>query len=190
MLRRSPRLSVASSQASRGGRFFLRCACSGSKRGSQPVRAGQGFTLWGEFTRVSRWGDILAAFQLTCLSFAAGELVSPYGPRRGVALRLKRSPDACLPNLCQHQGDCQVMEDGPVCSCKPGFTGAFCQGRAEDAGEPSPVCPQAPEGRVMGMVHWCYHCSSLQAPGACPSSWFTCIPHHHHHVLTTCWHKT
>ncbi|NXW55894.1 GP2 protein, partial [Eurystomus gularis] len=65
-----------------------------------------------------------------CLAGCEGnksELVSPHGWRRGVALRPKRSPDACLPNLCQHQGDCQVVEDRPVCSCKPGFTGAFCQ---------------------------------------------------------------
>uniref|UniRef100_A0A8D0F403 GP2 protein n=1 Tax=Strix occidentalis caurina TaxID=311401 RepID=A0A8D0F403_STROC len=55
------------------------------------------------------------------------ELTSPRGWRRGVVLRLKRSPDTCLPNPCQHQGDCQVMEDRPVCSCKPGFTGLFCQ---------------------------------------------------------------
>ncbi|XP_071613411.1 pancreatic secretory granule membrane major glycoprotein GP2-like [Heliangelus exortis] len=46
---------------------------------------------------------------------------------RGVSPHLKRSPDACLPNPCQHQGHCQVEEDGPVCSCKPGFTGVFCQ---------------------------------------------------------------
>ncbi|NXJ95976.1 GP2 protein, partial [Corythaixoides concolor] len=65
-----------------------------------------------------------------CLAGCEGnksELASPRGSRRGVALRLKRSPDSCLPNPCQHQGHCQVMEDRPVCSCKPGFTGAFCQ---------------------------------------------------------------
>ncbi|KAM6324919.1 uromodulin-like [Podargus strigoides] len=65
-----------------------------------------------------------------CLAGCEGnksELVSPHGPRPGAALHLKRSPDACLPNPCQHQGDCQVMEDRLVCSCKPGFTGAFCQ---------------------------------------------------------------
>ncbi|OWK61732.1 Pancreatic secretory granule membrane major glycoprotein GP2 [Lonchura striata] len=45
----------------------------------------------------------------------------------GVAFRAKRSPDACLPNPCQHQGQCQVTVDGAVCSCKPGFTGEFCQ---------------------------------------------------------------
>ncbi|NXE84036.1 GP2 protein, partial [Cochlearius cochlearius] len=57
----------------------------------------------------------------------ASELGSPRGPRRGVAPRLRRSPGACLPNPCQHQGRCQGAEDGAVCSCKPGFTGAFCQ---------------------------------------------------------------
>ncbi|KFP37822.1 Uromodulin, partial [Chlamydotis macqueenii] len=65
-----------------------------------------------------------------CLAGCDGnksELASPHGPRRGVAHRLKRSPDACLPNPCQYQGDCQVTEDRAVCSCKPGFTGAFCQ---------------------------------------------------------------
>ncbi|NWX48086.1 UROM protein, partial [Steatornis caripensis] len=65
-----------------------------------------------------------------CLAGCEGNksgLEFPHGPRRGVALRLKRSLDACLPNLCQHQGDCQVIEDRPVCSCKPGFTGMFCQ---------------------------------------------------------------
>ncbi|NXJ82647.1 GP2 protein, partial [Trogon melanurus] len=65
-----------------------------------------------------------------CLAGCEGnksELVSPHGPRRGVVLRLERSLDACLPNPCQHQGDCQVMRGRPVCSCKPGFTGAFCQ---------------------------------------------------------------
>ncbi|NXP81151.1 UROM protein, partial [Ramphastos sulfuratus] len=49
----------------------------------------------------------------------------PHSP--GLALSLQRSPGACLPNPCQHQGKCQVVEDSPVCSCKPGFTGAFCQ---------------------------------------------------------------
>ncbi|XP_072729218.1 pancreatic secretory granule membrane major glycoprotein GP2-like [Ciconia boyciana] len=65
-----------------------------------------------------------------CLAGCKGnksELAGPHGLRRGIALRLKRSPNACLPNPCQHQGDCQVMEDRPVCSCEPGFTGAFCQ---------------------------------------------------------------
>ncbi|XP_075289541.1 uromodulin-like [Opisthocomus hoazin] len=82
--------------------FFLRHACVGSRRGSHPSRAGQGSTR-------------------------AGELASTRGPRRGVAPRLQRSPDACLPNPCRHQGDCQGMEDRAVCSCKPGFTGPFCQ---------------------------------------------------------------
>ncbi|NXN23962.1 UROM protein, partial [Nycticryphes semicollaris] len=65
-----------------------------------------------------------------CLAGCEGnksKLASPREPRRGVALRFNRSPDACLPNPCQHQGNCQVMEDRPVCSCKPGFTGTFCQ---------------------------------------------------------------
>lgn len=109
--------------------------------------------------QISHQGDILAAFHLSCLSFTAGELASTRGLMPGVAFRAKRSPDACLPNPCQHQGQCQVAVDGAVCSCKPGFTGEFCQGRAANAGEPSPVCPWAPEGRVMGTVHWCSHCS-------------------------------
>ncbi|NXC25680.1 GP2 protein, partial [Campylorhamphus procurvoides] len=56
-----------------------------------------------------------------------GELASTHGLRPWVGLRLKRSPDACLSNPCQHQGHCQVMGDTPICSCKPGFTGEFCQ---------------------------------------------------------------
>ncbi|NWW85084.1 GP2 protein, partial [Rhynochetos jubatus] len=70
---------------------------------------------------------LVSALSLAGCEDKKSELTNPRGPRRGVALRLKRSPDTCLPNLCQHQGDCQVMEDRPVCSCKPGFTGAFCQ---------------------------------------------------------------
>ncbi|NXG80059.1 TECTA protein, partial [Baryphthengus martii] len=65
-----------------------------------------------------------------CLAGCEGnksELAGPHGLRQVVALHPKRSLDACLPNPCQHHGDCQVMEDRPVCSCKPGFTGAFCQ---------------------------------------------------------------
>ncbi|XP_040471638.1 uromodulin-like isoform X1 [Falco naumanni] len=65
-----------------------------------------------------------------CLAGCEGnksELMSPHGLRQGVAFHLKRSPDPCLPNPCQHQGDCQVAEDRPHCSCKPGFTGTFCQ---------------------------------------------------------------
>ncbi|KFP50776.1 Pancreatic secretory granule membrane major glycoprotein GP2, partial [Cathartes aura] len=70
---------------------------------------------------------LVSALCLAGCEDTKSELASPHGPRRGVALRLKRSRDACLPNPCQHQGDCQAMEDRPVCSCKPGFTGAFCQ---------------------------------------------------------------
>ncbi|XP_014803015.1 PREDICTED: uromodulin-like [Calidris pugnax] len=65
-----------------------------------------------------------------CLAGCEGnksELARPRDSRRGLALHFKRSPDACLPNPCQHQGNCRVMEDRPVCSCKPGFTGSFCQ---------------------------------------------------------------
>ncbi|NXL66438.1 UROM protein, partial [Chordeiles acutipennis] len=65
-----------------------------------------------------------------CLAGCKGnksELVSTHGPRQGVALHLKRSPNTCLPNPCQHQGYCQPMVDRPVCSCQPGFSGAFCQ---------------------------------------------------------------
>ncbi|NXK10559.1 TECTA protein, partial [Herpetotheres cachinnans] len=72
---------------------------------------------------------LLLVFAL-CLAGCEGnksELTSPQGPRQGVAFRLKRSSDTCLPNPCQHQGDCQVAEDRPLCSCKPGFTGMFCQ---------------------------------------------------------------
>ncbi|RLW01256.1 hypothetical protein DV515_00008103 [Chloebia gouldiae] len=56
-----------------------------------------------------------------------GELASTRDLTPGAAFRVKRSPDACLPNPCQHQGQCQVTVDGAVCSCKPGFTGDFCQ---------------------------------------------------------------
>lgn len=125
---------------------------------------------------ISHQGDTLTAFHLFCLSFAAGELESTHALRPGVALRAKRSPDACLPNPCQHRGRCQVTVDRPVCSCKPGFTGEFCQGRAGNAGEPSPVCPWAPEGRVMGTVSWCYHCSPLLEHVPAPGSGAFCTP--------------
>ncbi|NXE96972.1 GP2 protein, partial [Menura novaehollandiae] len=72
----------------------------------------------------------LLLLSVLCLDGSEGnksELASTRGLRPGVALRVKRSPDACLPNPCQHQGHCQVTEDRPVCSCKPGFTGEFCQ---------------------------------------------------------------
>ncbi|XP_069724568.1 uromodulin-like isoform X2 [Phaenicophaeus curvirostris] len=70
---------------------------------------------------------LVSALCLAGCDSTKSELASPHSPRQGVALRLKRSPDVCLPNPCQHQGDCQVVEDRPVCSCKPGFTGPFCQ---------------------------------------------------------------
>ncbi|KFP76319.1 Pancreatic secretory granule membrane major glycoprotein GP2, partial [Acanthisitta chloris] len=72
----------------------------------------------------------LLLLSVLCLAGCEGnksELTRTHGLRPGVALRLQRSPNACLPNPCQHQGHCQVMEDGAVCSCKPGFTGTFCQ---------------------------------------------------------------
>ncbi|XP_068811526.1 pancreatic secretory granule membrane major glycoprotein GP2 isoform X8 [Struthio camelus] len=53
--------------------------------------------------------------------------MSPKGRREQFAIRLKRNLNACLPNPCQHQGDCQVLEDRSICNCKPGFRGAFCQ---------------------------------------------------------------
>ncbi|KFR02944.1 Alpha-tectorin, partial [Nipponia nippon] len=70
---------------------------------------------------------LVSALCLTDCKGNKSDLASPSGLRQGVALHLKRSPDPCLSNPCQHQGDCQVMEDRPLCSCKPGFTGAFCQ---------------------------------------------------------------
>ncbi|NXG64969.1 UROM protein, partial [Hemiprocne comata] len=72
----------------------------------------------------------LLLVSVLCLAHCEGyksELASPHDPRRGVAPRLRRSLDACLPNPCQHQGHCQAVEDKVVCSCKPGFTGVFCQ---------------------------------------------------------------
>ncbi|KFZ68200.1 Pancreatic secretory granule membrane major glycoprotein GP2, partial [Podiceps cristatus] len=77
--------------------------------------------------RTARCLLLVSALCLTDCEGSKGELARPRDPRQGGALRLKRSPDTCLPNLCQHQGGCQVVEDRPVCSCKPGFTGAFCQ---------------------------------------------------------------
>ncbi|XP_068811525.1 uromodulin isoform X7 [Struthio camelus] len=65
-----------------------------------------------------------------CLAVSEGnktELMSPKGRREQFAIRLKRNLNACLPNPCQHQGDCQVLEDRSICNCKPGFRGAFCQ---------------------------------------------------------------
>ncbi|NXH13048.1 UROM protein, partial [Bucco capensis] len=70
---------------------------------------------------------LVSALCLAACKSNKSELVSPHGPRQEVALRLKRSLDVCLPNPCQHQGTCQVVEDRPVCSCRPGFQGAFCQ---------------------------------------------------------------
>ncbi|NXD79113.1 TECTA protein, partial [Halcyon senegalensis] len=70
---------------------------------------------------------LISSFCLAGCKGNKSELVSTDGPRQGVALRLKRSLDTCLPNPCQHQGGCQVMEGKPVCSCKPGFTGELCQ---------------------------------------------------------------
>ncbi|KAM6380947.1 uromodulin-like [Pluvialis apricaria] len=88
----------------------------------------RGYTLCCQTReRTVRYLLLVSALCLAGCEGNMSELASPYGPRHGVALRRKRSPDTCLPNLCQHQGDCHVMEDGPVCSCKPGFTGAFCQ---------------------------------------------------------------
>uniref|UniRef100_A0A672TSF5 ZP domain-containing protein n=1 Tax=Strigops habroptila TaxID=2489341 RepID=A0A672TSF5_STRHB len=67
---------------------------------------------------------LVCAFCLADFEGNKRELASPW---RVAALHLKRSPNACLPNPCQHQGHCQLMKDGPVCSCRPGFTGTFCQ---------------------------------------------------------------
>lgn len=163
---------------SRAEEVSQQAEAAGSSSDVSALALGEDLSPWklcrascsGVNSQISHRGDILAAFQLPCPSFAAGELVSTHGLGPGVALRVKRSTDACLPNPCQHQGQCQVTEDRPVCSCMPGFTGEFCQGRAGNAGELSPVGPWAPEGRVMGTVHWCYHCSPLlehiPAPGS------------------------
>ncbi|KGL79155.1 Uromodulin, partial [Tinamus guttatus] len=65
-----------------------------------------------------------------CLAGSEGNKTTPMslgGRREQFAILFKRSLDACFPNPCQHHGDCQVMEDRPICNCKPGFTGAFCQ---------------------------------------------------------------
>ncbi|NXS95579.1 UROM protein, partial [Jacana jacana] len=77
--------------------------------------------------RTMRYLLLVSALCLAGCEGNKSELASPHDLRRGVALHFKRSPDACLPNPCQHQGNCQMMEDRPVCRCKPGFTGTFCQ---------------------------------------------------------------
>ncbi|NXO02483.1 UROM protein, partial [Rhinopomastus cyanomelas] len=61
-----------------------------------------------------------------CLAGCEGN-GSELGSPDGLILRLKRSVNACLPNPCQHQGECQMVGERPVCSCKPGFTGTLCQ---------------------------------------------------------------
>ncbi|XP_054254961.1 uromodulin-like, partial [Indicator indicator] len=81
----------------------------------------------GPLERTLRCLLLVSALCLAGCDSNKSELLSPRSPRPGVALRVERSPDACLPNPCQHQGKCQVVEDRPVCSCKPGFTGPFCQ---------------------------------------------------------------
>ncbi|PKK25722.1 pancreatic secretory granule membrane major glycoprotein GP2-like [Columba livia] len=86
--------------------------------------------LEGDIRHEERTVRRLLLLSALCLAGGQGnksELVSTHGLRQGVALRLQRSPNTCLPNPCQHQGGCQVMEDRPVCNCKPGFTGTFCQ---------------------------------------------------------------
>ncbi|KFQ50101.1 Uromodulin, partial [Nestor notabilis] len=67
---------------------------------------------------------LVCAFCLADFEGNERKLPSPWGV---AALHLKRSLNACMTNPCQHQGHCQLMEDGPVCSCRPGFTGTFCQ---------------------------------------------------------------
>ncbi|NWS42023.1 TECTA protein, partial [Probosciger aterrimus] len=62
-----------------------------------------------------------------CLPDFEGNNMLLASPWQVAALRPKRSLNACLLNPCQHRGHCQLMEDGPVCSCRPGFTGTFCQ---------------------------------------------------------------
>ncbi|XP_057286457.1 uromodulin-like [Pezoporus wallicus] len=62
-----------------------------------------------------------------CLADFEGNKRLLASPWRVAALRNKRSPNACLPNPCQHQAHCQLMKDRPICNCRPGFTGAFCQ---------------------------------------------------------------
>ncbi|XP_054125573.1 uromodulin-like [Melozone crissalis] len=77
---------------------------------------------------VSRENEVVGSLRMGLSGWISqGELASTHGPGPGVALRVRRSPDPCLPNPCQHQGQCQVPVDRPVCSCKPGFTGEFCQ---------------------------------------------------------------
>uniref|UniRef100_A0A452IK92 ZP domain-containing protein n=1 Tax=Gopherus agassizii TaxID=38772 RepID=A0A452IK92_9SAUR len=55
------------------------------------------------------------------------DLKKPHGEMEEAALRPKRSPRFCFPNLCKHQGVCRVVEEKPNCTCKAGFTGTFCQ---------------------------------------------------------------
>ncbi|XP_065590275.1 uromodulin-like [Cyrtonyx montezumae] len=70
---------------------------------------------------------LFSALHLTGCEGNKSELVRPHSSRGRFSLRAKRSSDACMSNPCQHHGGCQVIEDRPICSCKPGFTGAFCQ---------------------------------------------------------------
>lgn len=64
-----------------------------------------------------------------------------------------------------------MVEDRPICSCKPGFTGTLCQGRVGGAGELS-----LPTGTKEKGDKWGALVLPLWAPGVSPSSWFGCIP--------------
>ncbi|XP_066494028.1 uromodulin-like [Tiliqua scincoides] len=52
------------------------------------------------------------------------------GPHRAPddpAPRSQRNLGPCFPSPCFHQGVCQVVDDNPSCTCKPGFRGPFCK---------------------------------------------------------------
>ncbi|KAJ7312131.1 hypothetical protein JRQ81_006474 [Phrynocephalus forsythii] len=76
---------------------------------------------------VTSWLLVLALFIPAFESFS-GELMEPEGEKEEAPPRPRRNPEGpCQPNPCFHQGDCQVVDEHPSCTCKPGFTGPLCK---------------------------------------------------------------
>ncbi|KAJ8905601.1 hypothetical protein NDN08_002107 [Rhodosorus marinus] len=125
------------------GRFPPIIRSSGAPRGSGPLKLPGpidfGVGTWVALKiRVSKLSDDAtevfipySRLQIIHRDYVVKLCRTPYSCSRSVSVRIIAEPatNYCYPSPCMNDGRCRSGANDPICECRPGFYGKFCQKR-------------------------------------------------------------